>query len=878
MKSYARLMVVVVSAGLFAGCASAGAATPGPTTPTQEATAATQPSAATQAPGPRAAPGAGLKSIAEVTRGNRKIEGLFTVFQDTLTGSTHLMVLPEQLGQEFIYWTHTVDGVVDAGHFRGRFRDNSVFTVERAFNRLQFVVQPTQFHFDPESPLSRAASANVSPAVLVAEEIVAADPATGALLIKADGIFLAEAMSQVKPASPPGPQQGFALGTLSRTKTRYVDVRSYPLNTDVVVDYVYENPSPSPMGRGSAGVTDPRSVTVRVQHTFLAMPENDYAPRFDDPRVGFFTERLTDMSSTSATPYRDLIQRWHLVRKDPDALLSEPVEPIVFWIENTTPYAFRDAVRDATLAWNRAFEAAGFRDAVRVEIQPDDADWDAGDLRYNVIRWTASPNPPFGGYGPSFTNPRTGQILGADIMLEYTFVTSRLQQDRLFETAALGHIEPFDAGELAELHEAGHCTAGLHLQNAALFGMQALKAAGVSDEEMTDYITQSIYYLVLHEVGHTLGLNHNMRATQLWSPAELNNAAVTSREGLYGSVMDYPAVNLSPDRSRQGEYWISTVGPYDRWAIAFGYDPRLDDAAAMRAHLDRSTEPELAFGNDADDMRSPGKAIDPRVNIYDLSSDAIGYAGWQMQLARDLQHTLLERYDDPGESYHSLRNAYMTLTGQQSQAAGVVSRYIGGVYVDRAVQGQPGATRPFTPVSRGDQKRAMETLRRFLFAPDAFAAPPELYGHLAMQRRGFDFFPATEDPKLHGRALNAQRAVLAHLLHPVVMQRITDSRLYGNDYPLAEMMADLTGAIFDADRHTNVNTFRQNLQIEYVNRLAAIITDSNTNRYDFVARSAALASLRGIDGMLAGKGGNAETRAHSEHVRHLVRLALNPRG
>jgi hypothetical protein len=368
-----------------------------------------------------------------------------------------------------------------------------------------------------------------------------------------------------------------------------------------------------------------------------------------------------------------------------------------------------------------------------------------------------------------------------------------------------------------------------------------------------------------------------MKATQLWSIDELHEAGTTTREGLYGSVMDYPAVNLARDRSRQGEYWTSTVGPYDRWAIAFGYDPRLEDEAAMRAHLDRSTDPRLAFGNDADDMRAPGKAIDPRVNIYDLSSDAIGYAAWQLELGRDLQQHLLGRYREPGESYHALRNAYMTITGQQSQAAGVVSRYVGGVYVDRAVQGQPGATRPFTPVSRADQKRAMDTLRRYFFAPDAFTAPADLLGHLAMQRRGFDFFSGTEDPKLHARVLNAQRGVLAHLLHPVTLQRITDSRLYGNEYPLAEMMTDLTDAVFEADRRTNVNTLRQNLQIDYVNRLTAIIRDGSPNPYDFVARSAAMASLRRIEGMLANKGGNAETRAHTEHVRHLIRAALDIR-
>jgi hypothetical protein len=197
------------------------------------------------------------------------------------------------------------------------------------------------------------------------------------------------------------------------------------------------------------------------------------------------------------------------------------------------------------------------------------------------------------------------------------------------------------------------------------------------------------------------------------------------------------------------------------------------------------------------------------------------------------------------------------------------------VYVDRAFAGQPGATKPFRPVSRADQKRAMASLAKNVFAPGAFSAPANLYSYLQMQRRGYDFFGTPEDPKIHDRILTAQRGVLNHLLHPRVMTRITDSRLYGNEYPLSEMMSDLTSAIFDADVSANVNTFRQNIQMEYVNRLAAIVNPATRTGYDYPSQSAALASLRSIQSKLAGKGGaNAETMAHTRNVLFTIQKAL----
>ena len=328
-------------------------------------------------------------------------DGLFTVYQDTVTGKTHLAIKPDQLDKEFIYFTYTENGVVVAGQFRGRFRDNKIFTIRRRFERIELVTLNDNFYFDPDNALARAETANISEAVMASEKIVGVQDSTGVILIESDGLFLTETLARVKPIAPPGATPGtrFTLGNLSKDKTHIRAVRNYPLNTDIVVDYVYDNSSP--VNRGGPDVTDARYITITVQHSLIEMPENGFQPRFDDPRVGYFTQQVTDLTSTSATPYRDLVNRWHLVKKNPDAALSEPVEPITFWIENTTPEELRPTIRDAALAWNYAFEAAGFLNAVVVKVQPDDADWDAGDIRYNVLRWTSSPRPRFGGYGPA---------------------------------------------------------------------------------------------------------------------------------------------------------------------------------------------------------------------------------------------------------------------------------------------------------------------------------------------------------------------------------------------------------------------------------------------------------------------------------------------
>jgi hypothetical protein len=820
------------------------------------------------------------KTIAELTKDATVFNGLFTLYQDEQSGKAHMLIEPGQLDREYIYWVQVANGVVDAGFFKGAYGPSGIIEFRRDFDTVQIVQKNTAFYFDPDSPLSRAADANISEAILAVQEIAAEDKDSGRLLIEADPIFTSEALVQVTPTPNPDadPNTTFSLGKLDDKKTRVLNLRSYPKNTDIEVEYVFSNPQPKV--RGSEAVTDARNVSIRMMHSFIEVPESDFQPRRDDARVGFFTGQVTDLTDDSATPFRDHINRWHLVKQDPSAAMSDPVEPITWWIENTTPLEWRDLIRDAALEWNRSFEKIGFSNAIEVKVQPDDADWDAGDIRYNVLRWTSSPNPPFGGYGPSFTNPRTGQIIGADIMLEYSFMGRFLRARGKLQDPTAGQDLAVNLAFDPALGE-HYCTLGAGLQINTMFARAAADSLYGLDDELDQQLAHdTMHYLILHEMGHTLGMNHNMKATQLLTPDEAMDWDAVEEKGLAGSVMDYPAVNFAPTREQQTRFYAVTPGAYDDWFIEYGYSPALADPAAEEARLQailaRSTEPALAFGNDADDMRAPGRGMDPRVNIYDMSSDGIEYASRQMDIFQTALDRLPQRFPEAGKSYQETVESVSVMMALWGRAAAVTSRYVGGVYVDRAVVGQPGASAPLRPVEADRQRQAMRVLADQVFAPDAMDLSPELLSHLAPQRRGFSHSGSTEDPKIHDAVLNVQTAALDHLLNPVVMKRITDTESYGNRYGLAEVMGDLTNAVFEADASGNVNTHRQNLQIEYVKRLAAMARSNGNGSYHTPAVSLAVFELQQIRELLEDKRRlDRATRAHVAHLDLLIERALS---
>ncbi|MEZ5002378.1 MAG: zinc-dependent metalloprotease [Chitinophagales bacterium] len=819
-----------------------------------------------------------FKEIKEVTKKCKEIDGLFTIYQDTTNGNTFLSISEDQIGKEFIYFKHILDGVLEAQMFKGAYRDIRIFKIEKYYDQIQLIEQNTSYYFDPESALAKVDKANINEPVVYSSKIVGMSKDTSeagkvTYLIPSDDMFMGETINQVKPSPNTTSSAGYNLGKLDKSKSKYKAINNYPENLDVIVDYAFENPYPSYIG-GDA-VTNARYTSILIQHSFIALPENDFKPRLEDSRVGYFTDKITDLTSMSHTPYKDVIKRWYLTKKDPSAAVSEPVEPIVWWIENTTPVEIRDIIKEATLKWNLAFEKAGFKNALQVKVQPDTAQWDAGDIRYNVMRWTSSPNPPFGGYGPSLSNPRTGQILGADIMLEFVYLTNRLRFEKYFDLAAMNLMDELEVAiENADEH---YCTAGLNALYENIFSTYAMEAMGLDEGAKSEMLNQWLQRLILHELGHTLGLTHNFCGSELYSIDEMNDPNIGGKNGIASSVMDYHATNVSLDREKQGNYALDKPGVYDDWAIQYGYTEYENEAAekaGLAALLSRSSEPELCYGNDADDMRAPGRGIDPRFNVGDLSSDAIGFAISRIKLVEQTLPKLKENIVEEGDSYHELRSAYLSVTGNYSSALDVISRYIGGVYVNRSRAGQEPGAKPFTPVPYEEQKRAMSALNQYAFSPTAFQFDNEIVNYLKMQRRGFGFRGNGEDPQMHGRVLNAQKGVLDHLFHKNVLERITDTELYGNKYSVAEMFSDLTAAIFDADIKTNVNTYRQNIQLEYVNRLGNIM-DADS-KYDYISQSAALNELNKIKSKM----GNAQslneaTKAHRKHVVYAINEILD---
>jgi hypothetical protein len=339
-------------------------------------------------------------------------------------------------------------------------------------------------------------------------------------------------------------------------------------------------PAGTPQPTAPRAVPDPRSLFMTLHYSLAKLPEQPMAPRKADGRVGYFTTNLSDFTDDLArSPRQRYVNRWRLEKKDPAAALSEPVKPVTFWLDRSLPLKYRDSVTAGVLEWNKAFEPIGFKDAIRVEVQPEDASWDTLDFGRASLRWMTNANPAFGAIGPSHVDPRSGEILDADIGIE-SLSSRNLRALRSQVLAAPVAAElPTELAARGVRSRSALCDYADQAAEQLGYAFDVLEARGDLDPagpEAEKFVQAYIKDVTMHEVGHTLGLRHNFRSSRVYTEQQLSDPAFTASHGIAGSVMEYSPINLSApgvSADRQSTPFNPTLGPYDYWAIEYAYRP-----------------------------------------------------------------------------------------------------------------------------------------------------------------------------------------------------------------------------------------------------------------------------------------------------------------
>ena len=505
------------------------------------------------------------------------------------------------------------------------FGDDWVWQFRKIDDKVHIVRKNVRFKANAGSPESTAVKFAYTDSVLFSLPIVAKGP-KGGDLVDLTQVFMSD-LPQIGQMLP-----GFGF---SAQKSTWASVKGFEKNLELEVAATYASGGQAEIET----VPDSRGITINLRYSLTKIPQTGYQPRLADDRVGYFLTVAKDFSAKSEKDqFVRFVNRWDLQKADPAAKLSPPKQPIVFWIEKTVPFNLRKTIGDGILEWNRAFEQAGFANAIEVRQQPDDADWDPEDVRYNTFRWITA-GAGFA-MGPSRVNPYSGQILDADIIFDADFLTFWKQEFETFNRLAIAEMTgPITMEELLSPsnkaaftrnpHNSCQLNHGMARQFAfghAVLAAQAGADPKVSAEQQEKLMLQGLKEVTMHEVGHTLGLRHNFKANKLLSIADMNDPAkVAATGGMVASVMDYNPTNIQPKDKPQGDYYITGIGPYDMWAIQYGYSVygggTQGEVGELKKIAARSGEPALAYATD-EDTRG-GVDPDPDTNRFDLGSDPL---------------------------------------------------------------------------------------------------------------------------------------------------------------------------------------------------------------------------------------------------------------
>jgi Met-zincin/Domain of unknown function (DUF5117) len=858
-------VAAAVAAGVAAG--SVASARPG-----------ASPASVAQAAGAAAAAATGLKPFAEVIKEANETPGLFRTWQKD--EKVWIEIAPDQFGVPYLFTSNLSRGVGEQGVYGGMMLGDQIVEWKRIGNIVQLIAKNNAFTGGANAPIAQGVKQGFTNSLLGATTVASLPhPERKSVLIDANALLLTDI--------PVG--ERFTTGIHMRSYTfdaknsSFEAIRNSADQSSFVVSAHYQNPRatlppaptptpppPSPFPPFTT-LPDGRSLFLGYTYNFAKLPD-PMAARRADVRVGHFESQVWDFSSDSKfTPKTHYVNRWRLEKKDPAAALSEPKEPIVYWVDRTVPDKYRAAVRDGILEWNKAFEKIGFKDAIVVKQQDQEGTIDTFDARHSTVRWFVATDAGFA-IGPSTVDARTGEILNAQVAIPEEW--SRLYRTVLSEQLPSA-FPAFDAYKASLEQDGLLCTFASDALSEMQFGLDVLVERGEIEPgspEADAFVNASLKATVMHEVGHTLGLRHNFRASTVYPLAKVSDPAWSREFGISGSVMDYTPVNIAVKGEAQGAYFEPTIGPYDYWAIEYAYRPlpketEADELAKIAAR--GATDPLLAYSSDEEATAG----LDPDASRFDLGSDPILYLRKRLVLSQELWQRLQARKLRPGESYAVLRRTFDAGFRQYSRSAALTAKYVGGVYYVRDFAGT--GQLPLTPVPPAKQRAALNLIATDIFSAGSFQFKPEF-----LRSMGIDYLDISlagsgnarfnPDFSLRTRVLGLQVGVLNTVLSDTVLARLQDSEIKVSQadqaLTLSELFAALRASIWsELKAGGSIPGPRRDLQREHLRRIANVLTrPSSTTPSDAIAlfRDEAKSLSAQIKAAARSANRDAPTRAH----------------
>ncbi len=778
------------------------------------------------------------KTIDDTVKGFEKFPGLFTLYRKKEAGrdTIYAEIKQDQL-EKLMLLEVTASTGTSSAIVAGDPINDLLFKWVQNDDKILLVTPNINFRADEKSPINRALKRSFADGILESFKIEAKQIERKSVLINLSEFFRGD-IAQISQHLSGGGGLAAIFGgggggyAMDREKTYVAALKNFPENMVVETQYHF-------MGRGGgdAGQADGRSLPLKVNYTLFPLADKTYRPRLADGRVGYFqTEYQSFDDDSKDDPTVRYIYRWNLEKADPKAALSKPKKPIVFWLDNAIPVEYRDAVKEGLLCWNSAFEKVGIKDAIVVNQMPDNADWDHADMRYNTIRWVASPDA---GYAVAQfrVNPLTGEILNANITVDANF-TRYIKLERKHQVNPASFFDNLNSPPSPVAIDPRKCEMAQGMMEQGWFGSTALRLMDpenrVDDKE---YLHQYLRHVVTHEMGHIMGLRHNFIASTTLDMKELQDEKTIEKMGISASVMDYTPFNVFALKHKGVAFYQPTIGPYDFWAIQYGYTA-IDattpqgEVARLRNIASRCNEPGLAYQSD-----ESADSFDPAVVRFDLGKDPLDYYQKTLEVSRHLLLHLGERVPKNGESYHEFTRDFQGLLGQYTRAASLAARYVGGLHMNRNYKGDPNEKAPLAPIAAGEQKRALQMVNTYILADDAFTFPRSYYTKLTTDpNAGLDFAAYLSgnmgDYPIRDQFSQIQASALRQMFNASVLRRVVNNEFKVGDasqaLTLPYLFHTVGGTVWsELDAHKNIGTLHRQLQRAHLDTLIGMVTVTN---------------------------------------------------